>query len=320
MELSERFTTSQLNELVGLIHANPDATAFTRDEAGVPGIIALQETRIGKRLDVDAARFLLKRFPAKRRKPRASEEKKGAVFSEDVVRSAFIKFHYNAILPGKDDPKPADLPNEVRQNCIAIVHSLAPKLFSSEPVVKKIEKRFAKLREKGETYTMVHTGDTLSGIGVADPRVEVKFNDAKGKTTNGNTEPKTLVSSVFDKVMDKVGSDFGWHIFGMAIMDGHHSVTLFVDNQPEGRTLFWADQWRLDPGDNFFQLPGAISGFRQYDKAGFDTFIETMTNRWWNDVHRPDSDCGKRSGKKWDTVCRYNTTVMLWQLRKVVQK
>jgi Domain of unknown function (DUF4157) len=317
-QLTDRYKTSELNDLIGLIHASPAATTFTRDEAGVPGIFALQDTRIGHRLDVAAARFLLNRFPAHPATPRKSDDKEADVFSETVVRDAYIRFHYNAILPEKDDPVSQDLPNEIRQNCIAIVHALAPQLFTSEAVVKKIEQSFRKLRAKGETYTMVHTGDALAGIGVADPRIEVKFNDAAGKTTNGNTEPTTLASSAFDKVMDKVGSDFGWHIFGMALMDGYHSVTLFVDNQPDGKTLFWADQWRIDPGDDFFQLPGAISGFRQYEKAGFDKFIENMTNEWWKDVHRPDSKCGKAHGSKWDSGCRYNATVMLWQLRKVV--
>jgi hypothetical protein len=319
-QLTDRFTTDQLNDLIGLIHANPEATLFTRDEAGVPGIFALQDTRIGRRVDVAAARFLLKRFPERRATPRRSDDQKAAVFSEQVVRDAFIRFHYNAILPEKDDPVPADLPTEIRQNCIAIIHELAPKLFSSDSVVKKIEQRFKKLREKGVTYTMVHTGDALAGIGVAGPRTEIEFKDAAGKTTNGGTEPKTLVSSAFDKVMEKVGTDFGWHIFGMAIMDGHHSVTLFVDNQPEGKTLFWADQWRIDPGDDFFQRPGSISGFREYDKAGFDKFVEQKTNEWWNDVHRPDSKCGKAKGKNWDSGCRYNATLILWQLRKVVEQ
>jgi hypothetical protein len=318
-QLTDRFTTDQLNELVGLIHANPGATIFTRDEAGVPGIFALQDTRIGNRLDVDAARFLLNRFPAHPPTPRKSDEKKADVFSEEVVREAYIRFHYNAILPEKDDLVPADLPNKIRENCIAIIHALAPKLFTDDSVMKKVEKSFKKLREKGQTYTIVHTGDALAGIGVADPRVEVKFKDAAGKTTNGDTEPTTLASSAWDKVMDKVGSDYGWHIFGMAIMDGYHSVTLFVDNQPDGKTLYWADQWRIDPGDNFFELPGAISGFRQYEKGGFDKFIEKMTNEWWKDVHRPDSKCGKAKGHKWDSGCRYSATLMLWQLRKVVQ-
>ena len=318
-QLADRFTTNLLNELIGLIHANPDATIFTRDEAGVPGIFALQDTRVGNRLDVPAARFLLKRFPESSHTPQKSDEKKTSVFSEEVVRNAYVRFHYNAILPGKDDLVPVDLPHEVRQNCIAIVHALAPQLFTSESVVKRIEKRFKRLRERGETYTMVHTGEALAGIGVADPRVEIKFKDAAGNATNGDTEPTTLISSAWDKVIDKVGNDYGWHIFGMAIMDGHHSVTLFVDNQPDEKALYWADQWRIDPNDDFFELPGAISGFRQYDKVGFDRFIETMTNEWWTDVHRPDSKCGKAKGNKWDTGCRYNATLMLWHLRKVAQ-
>jgi Domain of unknown function (DUF4157) len=54
-QLTRRFTTDQLNELIGLIHADPDATSFTHDEAGVPGILMLQNTRVGKRLHVIAA-------------------------------------------------------------------------------------------------------------------------------------------------------------------------------------------------------------------------------------------------------------------------
>ena len=251
--------------------------------------------------------------------PRKSDEKKAEVFSEDVVRNAYIRFHYNAILPGKDDPVPADLPNEIRQNCIAIIHDLAPKLFTSESVVKKIEKRFKKLRAKGETYTMVHTGDALAGIGVADRRVEIKFKDAAGKTTNGDTEPT-------DPRQQRVGQGHGQGGDGLRLAhlrDGDHgrpSQRHPVRRQPAGgKTLYWADQWRIDPGDDFFELPGSISGFRQYEKEGFDKFIETKTNEWWNDVHRPDSKCGKAKGKKWDSGCRYSATLMLWQLRKVVQ-
>ena len=202
-QLTDQFTTDQLNELIGLIHANPGAANFTRVEAGVPGIFALNDTRIGKRLDVAAARFLLQRFPMRPPTPRKSDEKEAAVFSEAVVRDAYIRFHYNAILPEKDDPVPADLPNKIRENCIAIIHALAPKLFTDDSVVKKVEKSFKKLREKGQTYTIVHTGDALAGIGVADPRVEVKFKDAAGKTTNGDTEPTTLASSAWDKVMEQ---------------------------------------------------------------------------------------------------------------------
>jgi hemoglobin len=335
-QLTDRFTTSQLNELTGLIRANPAAKTFTRDEAGVPGIFALQDTRIGNRLDVAAARFLLKRFPgpppAEVRPgtvpptPRKSDETKAYVFSDDVVRNAYIRFHYNAILRSPKEPeKPehADLPKELRQNCIAIIHDLVPKLFTGESVVKTILKNFEKLKAKPETYTLVHTGDALARIGVADPRVGIKFRDAAGRLTNGNTEPKTLDSNAWDKVMDMVGSDHGWHIFGMAIMSGHHSVTLFIDNQPNGKTLYWADQWRIGPYDNFFEVPGAISGFRQYEKEGFDKWIQSETNRMWNTVHRPDSECAKRAkrrGKKWDSACRYTATLMLWHLRKKVVK
>ena len=75
-------------------------------------------------------------------------------------------------------------------------------------MVKKIEKRFKKLREKAETYTMVHTGDALTAVGVADRRVEIKFKDAAGKLTNGDTEPKTLKESL-GQGHGQGGNDYG---------------------------------------------------------------------------------------------------------------
>lgn len=306
--------------LLGLINADPVALKFVRDEAGMPGIIALHETRIGDRLDVIAARLLLDRFPASRKTPRKSEETKPEVFAEDVVRQAFIRFHYNAFLHGKDEAPLAGVPDVLRQNCIAIVHDLAPKLFTDPDVTKKLDKEFERLRKKSVTYTMVHTGDALTSFGVAGKRVDLKFFDAAGKKTNGNTEPTRIESSPWEKVMDAVGNDYGWHVFGVAIMDGYHSVTLFVDNQPDGKTLYWADQWRIDPGDDFKEVKGSVSGFRKYEKAGFDTFIQEMTNTWWNKVHSSTSKCAENHPKDWDSKCRYDATFMFWHMRKVVQK
>lgn len=316
VQLTQRYTIDQLRELVALIHADHEAKKFTRDEAGVPGIFGLDETRVGTRLDVPAARLLLSRFPARRASPRKSDEKKATVFSEDVVRDAYVRFHYNALLPEDESEFAPGLPSVIRRNCIAIVHDMLPKLFSSASAVKQIRKRLATLRKESATYTMVHTGDTLARAGVSQRRTEIRFMDAAGKATNGNTEPKTLSVSAWETVMSAVGSDYGWHIFGMALMDGYHSVTLFVDNQSDGKELYWADQWEIEAGDDFKEQAGAISGFRRYEKAGFDGFIEEKTNTWWNNVHRAESKCGKAHPKNWDSACRYNATLMLWHLRR----
>jgi hypothetical protein len=324
VQLMERFSTNELGELVGLIRADPDVIKFTRDEAGVPAmfalydtrVLALSEGRVSYRLDLPAARFLLSTFPTRRSKRRESDEARAEVYSEDVVHDAYIRYHHNAWLPKDKEAFPSDVPPTIRRNCIAIIHDMLPKLFSSEAKVKQIRKRLAALRAKGETFTMVHTGDTLAGAGVASARTEIRFKDGAGAATNGNTEPKTLSESAWNKVMSAVGSVYGWHIFGMALMDGYHSVTLFVDNQPGTRTLYWADQWAIEAGDDFKQVAGAISGFRKYEQKGFDDFIEIMTNAWWNDVHSPGSKCGKSNPKKWDSACRYNATLMLWHLRR----
>lgn len=321
-QLFERFSEAELSALVALIHANADARRLT-NEFGVPGIFALQDTRVGNRLDVPAARFLLTTFPTRRRQPRASQETRPEVFPEDVVRDAYIRFHFNALLPKSVAEFTADLPAEVRRNCIAIVHEMVPRLFADPGVVRRIQQKLAQLRQRSVTHTMVHTGEALTDVGVSHSPIVIRFKDAQNRATNGNTEPVAMtVPSAWDAVTAAVGNDFGWHIFGVAVMDGHHSVTLFVDNQPDGRRLFWADQWFIDR--DFQQMPGGISGFREYNKAGFDGWVVQLTNQMWNHVHSPPTTppstpptCGDRHPTTWDSSCRYNATLRIWHLRRV---
>jgi hypothetical protein len=201
-----------------------------------------------------------------------------------------------------------------RLNCILIVREQAPLLFSQDPdLARRVVDQLAKL--KGETLTMVNLGEALADLGVSSKQAKILFDNG-----NGAQEPTAMRTSAWDTIIAMVGKAQGWHVFGLAVFDGYHSVTVLVDNRADGPRVYWADQWRIDPGDDFHQEPGSASGFRRYQKNGFDTFINEKTRQWWNEVHSPppNSKCAERAakrGKDWDSVCRYPATLHIWKFR-----
>ncbi len=220
------------------------------------------------------------------------------VFPAEIVLEAQQRFTSNA-----------ELGEHLRLNCIEIVRNIAPRLFAQDPqLAERIRNSLSKL--KGKTLTMPDAGHVLAELGVATGPTPIRFNNG-----NGNQEPTAMISSAWDAIMGMVGNAGGWHVFGLAVFDGYHSVTVFVDNRADGRRVYWADQWAIDPGDDFHQEAGSVSGFRRYEKAGFDKFIEEMTRKWWNGVHSPMSTCGKHHPKNWDSHCRYTATLKIWHLR-----
>jgi hypothetical protein len=203
----------------------------------------------------------------------------------------------------------AELEHSTRRNCIEIVRTMAPQLFAQDPELAEwVRLSLSKL--KGATLTMPDAGRVLAELGVASGPIAIRFNNG-----NGDQEPTAMTTSAWDTIVNIVGGTQGWHVFGLAIFDGYHSVTLFVDNRPDGPRVYWADQWAIAPGEDFGQEPGSVSGFRRYENAGFDRFIEEKTNKWWNDVHSPNSKCGKSHLKTWDRSCRYTATLKIWHLR-----
>lgn len=197
---------------------------------------------------------------------------------------------------------------KLRLNCIDIVRTMVPGLFAQDPkLAERIRQSLSKL--KGDTLTMPDAMKALTELGVAAPLKPIPFNNG-----NGNNEPTKMMSSAWDAIVGAVG-DKGWHIFGLAVFNGYHSVTVFVDNRADGRYVYWADQWRIDPGEDFGQEEGSVSGFRRYEKANFDKFIEDKTREWWNEVHAADSKCGKKHPENWDRYCRYPATLSIWHLR-----
>lgn len=313
--------SDELARVAKLIRGSKDATAIVKHH-GVPGIIAIFDTLTGPRadvpppnLDLPAARFLLANFPprtrpAVKRDPKSPPE----AFPVEAVREAFVQYHRNALLDKEDEHKRA-----IRQNCIEIVRSLVPKLFAADPsLAKRIRKELKGL--KGGTLTMPHAGAALSRVGVTDKTINIKFKDGNGS----KTAPEFLESSAWTAIINEVGTARGWHVFGVSVFSGFHSAAVFVDNTTGKPRLYWADQWNLSGGEQFGQVAGAISGFREYaDPKKLDGFIEHQTNRWWTkDVYHKDSECAKRAvkrGKKWENFCKYPATLTIWHFQTVAK-
>jgi len=111
-----------------------------------------------------------------------------------------------------------------------------------------------------------------SGL-IAEKRV-IEFLDQRGRITYGVIAPVRLSRSVWDTVIDMSGHDVGWSVFGMSMLDGHHSVTLVLDyNNPSHPIIYRGDWWT------------SMGGWIQYTKASLDSFVERNTIDWWtNDL------------------------------------
>jgi hypothetical protein len=115
-----------------------------------------------------------------------------------------------------------------------------------------------------------------------------------------------MKTSAWDTIIGMIGNVQGWHVFGMAPFNGYHSVTILVDNRPDGPRVYWADQWKLDPGEDFDQEPGSVSGFRRYEKSGFDNWINSYTNSRWKKVLAEENK-------------KFEATLHIWKFRSSLE-
>jgi hypothetical protein len=230
-------------------------------------------------------------------------------FDAETALEAEKQFQKNADLGRHSNPKAI---RDLRQNCIQIVKTMAPQLLASEPgLAARVTGALEAL--KGKKETMTNAANAMADLGAATGPIEIPFADGNGL----KEAPERLTKSAWDRIISLVGKTEGWHIFGLAPFMGYHSVTVFVDNRPDGPRVYWADQWALEtPREiegGFFQEPGSVSGFRRYEKEGFDKFIEYWTNRWWNEVHSPKSKCAtERFPKTWQEMCKWPATLQIW--------
>jgi len=111
----------------------------------------------------------------------------------------------------------------------------------------------------------------LERAGRSAPPRAFGFLDERGRRTIGVSAPETLRESLFDGLVNLVGRTPGWHLFGMSLLDGNHSVILALDLQdPEQPTVYWADQWSTK------------GGWLAYASAEeLDGEVERLTSAWW---------------------------------------
>jgi len=254
----------------------------------------------GEQLD----QLLAARQPAKDRKGREKEAASSEVFPAETILELEKRFKSNS-------------ESANRLNCILIIRELAPKLFGQDPeVAKRAAKQLGEL--KGKSIMMTEFGRVLSELGLVSNHAEIRFDNGNGL----RGAPSAMQSSAWDTIIEMVGNVQGWHVFGLAVFNGYHSVTVLVDNRPDGPRVYWADQWRIDPGEDFYQEPGSVSGFRLYKKEGFDQFIQEKTTKWWNEVHSPTSDCAKRAARKrhsWERSCKWSASLHIWKFRSSLE-
>ena len=156
------------------------------------------------------------------------------VFPAETVLEAQRRFSTNA-----------QLEKHIRKNCIEIVREMAPVLLGMDPkLAAGATKELGKL--KGATLTMEHAMNALTKLGGATGPTVIKFNNGNGNQATAPTE--MIGTKAWDTIIAQVGNVPGWHIFGLALFDGYHSVTVFVDNRADGPRLYWADQWAIGPG------------------------------------------------------------------------
>ncbi|MCO5167463.1 MAG: SH3 domain-containing protein [Planctomycetes bacterium] len=113
----------------------------------------------------------------------------------------------------------------------------------------------------------------LAGAGLAgSPRV-IEFNDERGRLTYGVAAPHSLRESVWDTALAMTRGARGWSVLGLSLMDGYHSILLYVDTTSTP-TIYWADQWSSN------------EGFRQHTKESLDEEVRRLTTAWWTPQRR----------------------------------
>lgn len=165
--------------------------------------------------------------------------------------------------------------SEDRDSCIVMVNKGLRKLFADQlkgkPLGSEMEKTMAR----------------LIALNLADQPIITEFLDTRSRITKGTLEPDTLSESVEAKLFAVAGSEPGWHLFGLSIMDGYHSVLLALDNRvPTAAKIYWMDQ--------------IYTGYLDVTND-LDDRITRLTKRWWNQV-------------KAEKGVGYNTVVRIWPI------
>ena len=131
---------------------------------------------------------------------------------------------------------------------------------------------------------------------LAGPKQTLTFYDKNNKdATSGAREPDHLKVQVFDILLKMANYDVGWSVFGLSILDGHHSLILTLDNNdPFNPKVYWSDQWSTK------------GGWKEYNKTDLQNEIQRLTHLWW------DTEPTKTGKKR-------NTMALIWRYKRSIK-
>ncbi|HAS41869.1 MAG TPA: hypothetical protein DCS93_15420 [Microscillaceae bacterium] len=167
-------------------------------------------------------------------------------FSDDQINKTRTYFEANKKKPKKQ-----------RDDCITAVNQGIRLLYDKQGKKTKLGS------------TMTKTMDAMEKANNAvGKRKEIWFLNAQGNTTENTSQaPFKPSESTWDAVIEMADGEIGWIVITMGILDGHHSVTLTLDNRdPSKPIIYWSDQW----------FP-----WEKMNKQSLDEKITASTTRNW---------------------------------------
>jgi hypothetical protein len=171
-------------------------------------------------------------------------------------------------------------------DCITTVNHTLKLLFKNDKLAVGSQMTGKDLQ--GRSGTM----EKLSDAGKVIKQFTIEYVDNAGRVCKKGTPYKAeqMQTKLSDKINTLVSQTIGIHVFGIAIMDGYHSMLLTVDNQnPCKRKFILSDQNPMNSDYNY------TNGWKEFDNGSdLDNWITHKTKSWHS---KKDSYAGTKVWK-----------------------
>jgi len=252
-------------------------------------------------------------------------------FDPDKLIELRDRFFSNAQKPKKPEKtKPA---KKWRKVCIDILERELSKVYSGDkakkPVDKAIKSAGSKITVNKEVlgaHSIVNLGHRLTQGKIVVANFTTDYGRVKDKEKI-KIPAANMNKSAWKWVKKSVGKQNGWHLFIMSILNGFHSVSLFVEKRPGKEILLYlADQnWTGHTG--FLHGAGSMAGFKRYSgEAGFDRYLDIATHAFWNSAYDKKAKSLRKSDPKisksdiYASSANSKTTLKIWKLGRKSKK
>ena len=197
------------------------------------------------------------------------------VFSEGEIKTIKSFLVNNASKHGKKG----------HMDCITTVnHTLRLLLGDNLPVGSQMMGK----DKRGRLGTM----EKISNINKIKSSFTIDYLDDQGRKCNKGTPYKAdrMEKKLSETINSMISSYIGYHIFGLAIMDGYHSMLLTIDNNnPCDRKYILSDQNPLNSDYNY------TNGWKEFNTGTeLDEWITHKTKSWHS---KKDSYAGTEAWK-----------------------